>query len=307
MVNGGPRDVDVDLFIARSFYNLHRSETSRSFYFTLCRRRSGVALGAAHFHEAEPGDFRSPHRGSFGGFSLVRGADEPLSTLERFAAVVTSFLQAHGARHITVVLPPLAYHPPETSAWINVLLRSGYSLANHELNYAVEVAGAFVTRIDHGNRKQLKKCERAGLLSHALPRAEYADAYNVIAESRRKKGRVPSMTWPALSAMCDALPDHVNCFGVRRDDVLIAAAICVAVNSAILYVFYWGEIAGVENLSPVTFLAQHVYNHCLEQQISLLDLGTSTINGIPDHGLIRYKKHLGCSETLKLTLRWTAA
>lgn len=302
LVNDDSSDIEVDLFNTRTFYKLHRAGTARSFYFMLRRRRSGAALGAVHFHETDDGHFLSPHRGSFGGFSLVRGADEPLATLERFVAAVASFLSTMGARRITVVLPPLAYHPHESSAWVNVLLRSGFSLTRHELSYAIEVAGAFVDRIDYGNRKQLKKCARAGLVCNLLPRAEYEDAYGIISESRRKKGRVPSMTWSALREMCDRMPERIRCFGVRRDGLLIAAAVCLVVNSGVLYVFYWGEIAGVETLSPVTFLAQHVYEHCVGEQIALLDLGTSTVDGIPNRGLIRYKKHLGCTESLKLTL-----
>lgn len=301
-VNGDTTSDGLDLFNSIEFHNLHRPAALRAYYFVLRRRRSGIALGIVHFLEAEAGHFESPHRGSFGGFAIVPGADVSLALMEVFAACVEAFLLEQGARRITIVLPPLAYRPAETSGWINVLLRSGFSVARHELSYAIDVGGAFAEKIDYGNRKQLHKCERAGLTAYRLERTDYEKAYAVIEENRRKKGNAPSMTWAALQAMCDRMPERVRCFGVRLDDRLIAAAVCLLINARTLYVFYWGEIAGVETLSPVTFLANHIYDHCLIEGIALLDLGTATLNGIPNHGLIRYKKHLGCHESLKLTL-----
>jgi predicted N-acyltransferase len=175
-------------------------------------------------------------------------------------------------------------------------------MSRHELSYAIDVSGAFAENIDYGNRKQLKKCEREGLTRGALDRSDYESAYEVIAENRRKKGHTPSMTWAALEEMCDRMPDRIRCFGVRRGPALIAAAICLVINARTLYVFYWGEIAGVEILSPVTFLAEHIFDYCLGEGIALLDLGTATLDGIPNHGLIRYKRHLGCRGSLKLTM-----
>jgi predicted N-acyltransferase len=111
------------------------------------------------------------------------------------------------------------------------------------------------------------------------------------------------MTWAALHAMIDALPTRVRCFGVHAaDGTMIASAICLLVNPTTLYVFYWGEIAGVESLSPVTLLAQCLFDHCKANAISLLDLGTSTVKGAPNEGLLRYKRHLGARISLKLTM-----
>jgi hypothetical protein len=45
-----------------------------------------------------------------------------------------------------------------------------------------------------------------------------------------------------------------------------------------------------------------LFEYCREAGMDLLDLGTANVNGAPNHGLMRYKKNLGSTESLKLTL-----
>jgi hypothetical protein len=184
-----------------------------------------------------------------------------------------------------------------------VLWRAGFSIEGHELNYAIPIAGgSLLPRIDHGNRKRVRAAQRLGLRFHHLADDELDAAYGVVAENRAKRGYSLSMSLQGLREMSRALPGRVRCFGARHDGVLVASAVCVDVNPDVLYVFYWGEIAGVERLSPVAFLATELYTVCVREDRRMLDVGTSTLRGVPNYGLIRFKKNLGCRESLKLTL-----
>jgi len=82
---------------------------------------------------------------------------------------------------------------------------------------------------------------------------------------------------------------------------MIAASICIAVDKTVFYVFYWGEIDGYQNPSPIPFLAQGLYSYCQKEGFKLMDVGTATVEGNPNHGLIRFKRSLGLGESLKLT------
>jgi hypothetical protein len=135
-----------------------------------------------------------------------------------------------------------------------------------------------------------------------LPDDAMPAAYGVIAENRAKKGYSLSMSLEALHAMADRFPGAVRCAGVHAEGELIAASICIAVNPTTLYVFYWGEIPGAERRSPVTLLAGGLYEYCAREGFALLDVGTSTLAGEPNHGLIRYKSNLGCRPSLKLSV-----
>src|SRR5690349_2425964 len=58
------------IFNTSKFFNLHR--TGRAFYFQLCLGNPRESVGVVHFTESEPGSFRSPRRGTFGGFEFIR-------------------------------------------------------------------------------------------------------------------------------------------------------------------------------------------------------------------------------------------
>ena len=293
----------LDLFLTSEFHALHRPAAHHGYSFALRDRQSRALVAVAHVLESTPGHFESPWRGSFGGYALAPSADAPMAVRADFVRRVEQHLRLVGARSLTLVYPPMAYHPDETAVWIHVLLQSGYAIVASELNQSIDVTGVFRDHLDAGNRKQLRKAGDAGLTCRALATDEYPEAYAVVEDNRRKKGHALSMTWAALHSMIDALPTRVRCFGVHaRDGAMIASAICLLINPTTLYVFYWGEKAGAESLSPVTLLAQHLFEHCTEHAITLLDLGTSTVKGEPNEGLLRYKRHLGARISLKLTL-----
>lgn len=296
-VDEPPPDAGVDLFQTRRYHALHGGCA-----FALRERATGVVVAVARFCEEEPRSFWSPGRGSYGGWQLVAGRDAPLAALDAFVAAVEETLRARGAARVGVVLPPLAYDAPQTARWINVLLRAGWSIARHELSYARAVAGPFLAAVDRGNQKQLKKCARAGLRAGPLAPAERAAAYDVLVENRRKKGNRLSMSFAALEELSAAFPEAVRWSGARADGPLLAAAVALRVNPRVLYVFYWGEAPGAEAASPTTLLADELYAHCLAEGVALLDVGTATLHGVPNEGLIRYKRNLGCTESLKLSL-----
>ena len=302
VVNGAQDGNNLDLFNARAFHDLHAPHALRSFHCALADNASGVILGTINIHERSAGEMASPFRGSFGGFALVPDASRTLEEMDGFVGGVETMLAVEGAESLSVVVPPLVYHPDETSAWIDVLLRRGFVISRHELSYGIHVTGEFVDGIDSGNRKRLQKCIRDGLESVALAREEFEDAYTVVAENRRKRGYTLSMSWETFREMADALPERVACFAVRRGAEMIAAALCLRINAKALYVAHWGEIPGVEAWSPVTLLASSLFDYCRDSGIRLLDLGTANVDGVPNAGLIRYKKNLGCAESLKLTL-----
>ena len=302
VVNGAVDVNEMDLFNARAFHDLHEPHALRSFHCALVDNASGVIQGTVNIHESAAGEMVSPFRGSFGGFGLVPRISLALADMDAFVGAVETMLATEGAERLSLVMPPLVYHPDETSTWIDVLLRRGFVISRHELSYGIEVTGDFVEGIDSGNRKRLHKCIREGLESVVLSRGEYESAYTVVAENRKKRGYSLSMSWETFREMADALPDRVVCVAVSRGPELIAAALCLRINAKALYVAHWGEIPGVEAWSPVTLLASRLFEYCRDSGIRLLDLGTANVDGVPNAGLIRYKKNLGCKESLKLTL-----
>ena len=295
---------DGSLFNRSMFFHLHCVVQSRhDMYLILLERRKGTVQAMFWCSDIGNGHYRSPKRGSFGGIEVL----SPLSfeAREGFVDAIVDIVKGRGGRCLEIILPPLSYTPASTSLTVNVLLRSGFVLSGHELNYSMSIDPdvGFRSLVDAKNRNKMNKCMKSSFLCRTLSSLEeLEEAYRVIEINRAKKNIPMTMPWAALLEMHESIPDSVCCFGCYSDGKMVASSICVRISAEILYVFYWGEIDGVESFSPLSYLAEHIYNFCVENSYRNLDAGTASIEGIPNVGLASYKKKLGFGESLKLTL-----
>ena len=67
-----------------------------------------------------------------------------------------------------------------------------------------------------------------------------------------------------------------------------------------LYVFYWGEHPSVRHRSPVLLLAEALYEYARELGAKVLDIGTATVDSVPNQGLMDFKRQIGCQASLKV-------
>ena len=122
----------------------------------------------------------------------------------------------------------------------------------------------------------------------------HKEVYDVIVENRATKNFPVTMSYQAILEMLGAFPGQLQFFGAFKDGTMIASSICVKVSDSVLYVFYWGDRPGYEQFSPVTLLAQCIYEYAQSAGFKLIDFGTATRAGIPIYGLISFKKEIGC-------------
>jgi lipid II:glycine glycyltransferase (peptidoglycan interpeptide bridge formation enzyme) len=148
-------------------------------------------------------------------------------------------------------------------------------------------------------RQRINRCRREGMRVSELGPDAYRQAYDVIVQNRQAKGFPVTMSFGSIEQMMEVFPGKLRFFGVFQGDLMIAASICVNVNPSVLYVFYWGDLPGYERFSPVTLLAEWIYDHAHRNGFQHIDFGTSTKDGVPIYGLMNFKKEIGCYPSLK--------
>lgn len=285
------------LFNSEAFFRLHAPECA--FYFQwMLKGRVAMCL---HVSEVATAQVRSPRRGTFGAVSFFE--DVALPELEAFLLEVTRFLQRQGIRRLELLLPPAA-HADERVAEQHFVLRSlGFSETLCDVNYAISVDERPLSqRLNYANRKRLNKCVRDGFSAGPMDASLLAEVYELIQRNRQSKGYPMTMTLPQLYEMQTLFPAQVLLYGCHAGDTLAAAALCLQVSPAVLYVFYWGDDAQFSGYSPVTLLADAIYSDCQHKGVALLDIGTASEEGQANQGLIRFKRGLGCEASLKFRL-----
>ncbi len=291
------------LFHRTEFFRLHASDTADKF-FQLVRKSDASVVGVVSFFADDSGCFVSPRRGTFGGFYTDKAI--PITLASEFLDSVIRFLATMGARKLEITMAPASHAPAMHAIYLNLLIQRGAVVRTVDLNYDQPVTKLpFIDQIDYGNKKRVRKAAREGFVAYAEAFDMLKPVYEVIAENRRRHGLSVSMSVLQLEEMNQRLPGFFHLFSVRSSaspSVLVASAICLRLQPDILYVFYWGEIDGMNTYSPVVMLAAEIYSFCQKNQITLLDAGISTVAGIPNPGLIRFKESLGFRASEKLVV-----
>jgi hypothetical protein len=292
----------ADLFRSPAFFRLHAASFERAWYAVAMDASTGATLATGWFAETSPGEVRSGARGPFGAYHSPF-APLPIALVARLVTATEEELRARHVRRLHVTLPPAAHEPEAHAEWMNVYLRLGYSAAPPDLNYHRVVTSLPLDEcMNSGNRAVVRTAQRKGLHARALHANERADAYAVNVQNRARRGRRMTMTLEALLEMEQAIPGSLHWFGVFNGQAMIAAATCVRLSATSLYVFYLGEADGAEKQSPVTLLVAHIHQWCADHGVELLDLGIATESGVPNEGLMSYKRNLGFDVSPRYTL-----
>jgi hypothetical protein len=292
-----PTNDDEVIFNSPAFFELHKK--NRAFYFQWVE--DDKVLAVIHVTEITPGFWRSPARGTFSGYSF--GKNVGLQALFNFHTAVCDRLKDFGAEKLEILLPPEAHDPVVFAKQFYMLNSTSFSVSDCNLNYSISIDGnPLVDRMTYGNQKRFRKCERAHLTARKLTETSLGEVYELLKENRASKGHQISMTLHQLEEMRILFPNEFLLFGVFDGERLAAAAVCLRIKNNILYVFYWGDSFGYASFSPVVQLAAEIYTFCQSEGVEIMDIGTSTEGSLPNFGLINFKKGLGFSESLKVSM-----
>lgn len=285
------------LFHSRPFFELHAGDAGRFFQWQI----DGRVVACVHFTPVGDGLWRSPARGTYAGFVTEPGLRPEV--LFTFHDAVLDRLASLGATRVEVLPAPMAHDAVCFANQFYFLHARGYASTQCDLNHSLEVdARPLRDRMSYGNVKRLRKCEKEGAQTAALPAQALPVVYETLSLNRASKGHTMSMTLAQLEDMQQRFPEAMHLFGCSIGQELAAAALCLRVKADVLYVFYWGDRPGYASLSPVVCVAEVVHDFCQEEGIRLLDVGTSTLDRHPNHGLIHFKRGLGFVESLKVRM-----
>ena len=226
-----------------------------------------------------------------------------LESLESAIVAFDDWQKKLGYNKVRLILPPDFYNYKVVTAMQNILLRYGYSIMCHDINYAL-------------NLEQLSRCEySAGLPNNGRKNLRIAlesnlqffkcqdindkeEAYNIIKINRQRRGFPLRMTWEQVSETIKIV-NH-DMFIVKKDGIGIASALVYQVTEDICSVVYWGDIEGVSTVKPINFLAYQLIQYYTKKGIKILDIGISTEDGIPNYGLCDFKESIGCFLSSKI-------
>jgi hypothetical protein len=242
------------------------------------------------------GEFHSPFSAPFGGFSSLQSKP----SLEQIDSACNSLGKWNKNLHIT--FPPPFYEETFISKCVSATMRNGFKIDYTDLNYHFDLAEQIKMR--HNSKNAWNIAVRNNLrLALANDSESLKVAYQIIANNREERGYPPHLLLEEFCETAKATNICLDCFLVYDAHEPIAAALIFTIELKRAFVVLWGDNREKKLLHPMTFLAISIAEHYKSLGYLSLDMGPSSKNGIPNHGLCSFKEGLGCKVTLKFTVK----
>lgn len=217
-----------------------------------------------------------------------------VGTLIDFFSLLKSYLAPIPLR---VTLPPSFISPSALTKTACVIanLSAETSVA---LNYHYPLA-QFPEFEKHLKPKARNHCHQAQKHDFEFRQVTVPRAYDVIRKNRESKRYYLAMSCQDVTATAGVVP--IDAFVLSSGGVDVAAAIVYRIAPGVAHLVYWGDIPGYESMRPMNILPYYVFKYYHGAGYSIVNIGTSSINGMPNRGLCDYKESLGCIPSLVMT------
>lgn len=229
--------------------------------------------------------FLSPFSASFSGFLFVDGLS--LLSCSCCFKIFEDFMLSRGVVRVVLGQPPSCYYHFYDQSLDFLFYYNNYSAIGNELAY-------FVTKdsVDHaGVRRNLNRAVKAGLRFVPNIDLEVAGNFLILHKKKRNLGlSVPVAEIVELSGLLDGM---IHSHGVYINDTLVAAIIVYMLGQRTVMGFNWDQDYDFQQYRCTDFLLYETVMHYFGQGFTIFDLGTVTINGQPNWGLLKYKEKLG--------------
>ncbi len=237
--------------------------------------------------------FQSPAKSPFGSFEFCPKLDA--GQLYDFIQFMLKALKGELPSSILIRHHATAYAPVHTVSLKEMLGNAGFLVSESVPNHHIAVNDfPLAEKMHMMEKRRLRKCRKAGFLFREEPLSRLADVYDFVLQCRKERGWGLSMSREHLQKTVAVFPDNYKLFSINDGNRRVAATVAIKVNSRILYNFYPASLLSYQEYSPAVMLIEGLYQHCQEQKMELLDLGTSA-----SESLQRFKAHMGGEVTDK--------
>ena len=247
---------------------------------------------------------RCPFSAPFG-YPEVLKNETSVSDYYKAFEIANNFFLDKGIKGVEIYLPPFFYDEEVVTTWLNVFHTNEFDINCCDINYAFynieELYSEYEKHIRHNAKKNLRKtCEFDYCFHKCRNESEVHIAYEIIKSNRKDRKHPLNMTELELKATVPCVKGEW--FLVECDGVNIASALVYPVSMGICQIIYWGNTTEYAYKRPINYLSYELIKYYREKNIRILDVGISTVDGVPNFGLCDFKESIGCIRSTKFRM-----
>ena len=218
-----------------------------------------------------------------------------------------SFLKLQNIGSYRVTLPPYFYNEEYINLLTSAMFSEGFVIEFIDLNHHFHLEGLteeveYKKKLNKTKRKNYHQAVKNNLLFEQVNIEDAEIVYNLIMINKHGKNRPLKMTFDHIKSIYELQVNTVRFFILRKDDIVVAAAIVFDVTNDISQVVYWGDDPDYSHLHPMTYLPYRLIEFYRNSGKKILDIGPSSENGVINQGLADFKKSIGSNITTKASL-----
>ena len=294
---GYRRSYEVSVFNREEHLRLQSENGWVSFH--ILDPESKASEAQIHFH-VKDGIALSPLKSPFGSFEFSKTVEPKL--LYQLIAFAETRLRALHVSKVLIKNPPEYYSRPELTLLNTFLLNQGFHVVNAEVTSIIPVTEtSFENYIHPRKRRKLLQSKKGPFHFRIAGVQQLDEVYRFIEVLRSEKKFKLSMSREPLRQTIRTFENEFLLFALYYNDMLAGASVAIKVNRNILYHFMSDYTRRIGEATPGLLLMEGIYDYCRHAQISLLDLGTSALNGQPNFKLLNFKAELGAIPSEKFT------
>jgi hypothetical protein len=248
----------------------------------------------------------APFSAPFGGFHYVN-EHIYISEIEQFLIDLREYAKTEEINRIFLSLPPTIYQKSFNSKAVNTLIRLGYEMLTPDITCWVDL-NHYDCRFSYKMcRSNYNTAVRNNLTFNILSTLEdKKNAYAIIYENRTQFGRKIHMTFDEIISTSKLWP--IDFFGINNSEgVMVASAIFYQFPRNVAYGVFCGDTNLGRTLKSMDYLSYNLWSHYKLLGYEFIDISLSSVGGIPNETLLRFKELHECSSSLRFNFSFRIA
>lgn len=243
------------------------------------------------------GKLSSPFSAPYGGFSYFKDVIS-ISSLSEALGQLFAYCKTCNCTKLELTFPPTFYASTFLTK-LSFCCNNTSGVYCSEINYHFDLLDPnFDKRLDSEFRRVLKKGVKNELFLSKCESLEDKElCYNIIDENHTTQGYPIRMGFDPLLRTSKII--DIDFFLLRNKSENFAGAICYWITSDIVQAILWGDYTFKRGEGAMHSLSVQLRNYYRERNVRIFDLGPSSVDGMPNLGLCKFKESLGCDVSLK--------
>lgn len=290
---------DPNPYISEAFIGLVENKTDKVIRLMMSNDTSmGLIAGLKDKELCAP--FSAP----FGGFHYTH-EHFSYEVVYDFIAGLKDYLREQGLHKLNIILPPDIYQNNMNAKCVNAFIRLGFKLLIPEITNWIDLKKFDGNWVKPTVAQNCRKAKNNQLSFHVVTdKQSINEVYMIIFRNREVQGRKIHMSLNDIVKVNTVMP--VDYFLIKdKNDESMGAGIFYRGHEKIAQGIFMGDDLDNRSLGIMDLLYSSIYDYYKKMDYDYIDLGSSSLNGEPNIGLIRFKEIHNCVTSLKYTFSWS--